>query len=147
MSSRRGPDQLAAGANGAASGAEELADGQQQLAEGAQGAATGADQLSTGLSGLAEGADAAASAGQDLAGGATALEQDGTAPAAQGVLDASTDAALAQAWLEATAARASDALPYGPPVGAEGNVAYVFHLAEVPAPRSFWERIRGMFGG
>ena len=99
------------------------------------------------MSGLAGGADSAATAGQELAGGATALEQDGTAPAAQGVLDASTDAALAQAWLEATAARASDALPYGPPVGAEGNVAYVFNLAEVPAPRSFWERIRGMFGG
>lgn len=143
----QGSEQLAQGAEGAASGAEELAGGQQQLAEGAQGAATGADQLSTGLSGLADGADSAASAGQELAGGATALEQDGTAPAAQGVLDASTDAALAQAWLEATAARASDALPYGPPVGAEGNVAYVFDLAEVPAPRSFWERIRAMFGG
>ena len=143
----QGSGQLAAGANGAASGAEELATGQQQLAEGAQGAASGADQLSTGLSGLADGADSAASAGQDLAGGATALEQDGTAPAAQGVLDASTDPALAQAWLEATATRASDALPYGPPVGAEGNVAYVFNLAEVPAPRSFWARIRGMFGG
>ena len=142
-----GSDQLADGAQGAATGADKLAAGQQQLADGAERAATGADQLSTGLSGLADGADSAASAGQDLAEGATALEQEGTAPAAQGVLDASTDAALAQAWLEATAARASDALPYGPPVGAEGNVAYVFNLAEVPAPRSFWERIRGMFGG
>jgi putative membrane protein len=142
-----GSGQLAEGAQGAAGGAEALAAGQEQLAEGAQGAASGADQLASGLSGLAGGADSAAAAGQDLAGGASALQQDGTAPAAQGVLDASTDAALAQAWLEATAARASDALPYGPPVGAEGNVAYVFDLAEVPAPRSFWERIRGMFGG
>ncbi len=142
-----GAGQLAAGAGDAAAGAEELADGQQQLAEGAQGAATGADQLSTGLSGLAEGADSAAAAGQDLAGGAAALEQDGTGPAAQGVLDSSTDPALAQAWLEATAARAADALPYGPPVGAQGNVAYVFSLTEVPAPRSLWERIRAMFGG
>jgi putative membrane protein len=142
-----GSEQLAEGAQGAASGAEALADGQEQLAEGAQGAASGADQLATGLSGLAGGADSAAAAGRDLASGASALEQDGTAPAAQGVLDASTDAALAQAWLEATAARASDALPYGPPVGAQGNVAYVFSLAEVPAPLSFWERIRAMFGG
>jgi putative membrane protein len=142
-----GSQELAAGATGAATGADQLADGQQQLAEGAAGAASGADQLSTGLSGLADGADAAAAAGQDIASGATALERDGTAPAAQGVLDASTDAALAKAWLEASAARASDALPYGPPVGAEGNVAYVFTLAEVPAPRSFWERIRAVFGG
>ena len=142
-----GSEQLAAGAQGAATGADKLAAGQQQLAAGAQGASSGADQLSTGFSGLADGTDSASSAGQQLASGATALEQDGTAPAAQGVLDASTDAALAQAWLEATAARASDALPYGPPVGAEGNVAYVFNLAEVPAPRSFWERIRGVFGG
>jgi putative membrane protein len=143
----QGSEQLAQGADGAASGAQELAVGQQQLAEGTRGAAAGADQLSTGLSGLAEGADSAAAAGQDLAGGASALQQDGTAPAAQGVLDASTDPALAQAWLEATAERASHALPYGPPDGAEGNVAYVFDLAEVPAPRSFWERIRAMFGG
>ncbi|HYN55563.1 MAG TPA: hypothetical protein VES03_00045 [Motilibacterales bacterium] len=142
-----GAGQLADGAGDAATGADALADGQEQLADGAQDAVTGADQLSTGLSGLAEGADAAAAAGQDLAGGATALEQDGTGPAAQGVLDASIDPALAQAWLEATAARAADALPYGPPVGAQGNVAYVFGLAEVPAPRSFWERIRDMFGG
>ena len=142
-----GSQELAAGAQGAATGADKLAAGQQQLAEGAQGASSGADQLSTGLSGLAEGTDAASSASQQLASGATELEEDGTAPAAQGVLDASADAALAQAWLEATAARASDALPYGPPVGAQGNVAYVFNLAEVPAPRSFWERIRGVFGG
>lgn len=142
-----GSDQLADGAGDAVTGAEELAAGQQQLADGAQDAASGADQLATGLSGLAGGADSAAAAGQDLAAGATALEQDGTAPAAQGVLDASTDPALAQAWLEATAARAEDALPYGPPVGAQGNVAYVFSLAEVSAPRSFWERIRAMFGG
>ena len=142
-----GSDALADGATDAAEGADQLAAGTDQLADGAQDAATGADQLSTGLSGLSQGADAAAAAGQDLAGGATALAQDGTGPAAQGVLDASTDPALAQAWLEATAARAADALPYGPPVGAQGNVAYVFTLAEVPAPRSFWERIRGMFGG
>ena len=142
-----GSEVVADGAQDAASGADALAEGQAQLAEGTQDAASGADELSTGLSGLADGADSAALAGQDLAGGATALEQDGTEPAAEGVLDASTDAALAQAWLEATAARASNALPYGPPVGAEGNVAYVFDLAEVPAPQSFWERIRGLFGG
>ena len=46
-----------------------------------------------------------------------------------------------------TAARAADALPYGTPVGAPGNFAYVYTLAEVPAPRSCWERIRDMFGG
>ena len=142
-----GAGQLAEGAGDAAAGADALAEGQQELADGTATAATGADQLSSGLSGLAEGADSAASAGQDLAGGADALSDDGTGPAAQGVLDASTDPALARAWLEATAARATEALPYGPPVGAQGNVAYVFTLTEVPAPRSFWERLRGVFGG
>jgi putative membrane protein len=142
-----GAGQLAEGAEDAASGADALAEGQRELADGTATAATGADQLSSGLSGLADGAESAASAGQGLAGGANALSQDGTGPAAQGVLDASTDPALARAWLEATAARAADALPYGPPIGAEGNAAYVFTLAEVPAPRSFWERLRGMLGG
>ena len=142
-----GSELLAEGAQAAASGADPLAQGSEGLAAGALGAASGADQLSSGLGGLAAGADDAAAAGQDLAGGATALQEDGTLPAADGVLDASSQAALAQAWLEASAERAQDALPYGPPIGAEGNVAYVFTLDEVPAPRSFWERIRAMFGG
>ncbi len=142
-----GAGQLAQGAGEAADGADALAEGQQELADGTETAAGGADQLSSGLSGLAQGAGSAASAGQDLAGGADALSEDGTGPAAQGVLDASSDPALARAWLEATAARATDALPYGPPLGAQGTVAYVFTLAEVPAPRSFWERLRGVFGG
>jgi putative membrane protein len=141
-----GSEQLAQGAKDAASGAGALAEGSEQLAQGAQEATQGADQLSRGLTGLATGTDGAAVAGGYLAEGAQAL-QDGTGPAAEGVLDASISPALAQAWLEATAERAAEALPYGPPVGAQGNVAYVFSLAEVPAPRSFWERIRGMFGG
>ena len=142
-----GSQLLADGAQAAASGADALAQGSQELARGALGAASGAGQLSSGLGGLAAGAGDAAAAGQDLTGGATALQEEGTQPAAEGVLDASSQAALAQAWLDATAERAQDALPYGPPVGAQGNVAYVFTLDEVPAPRSFWERIRAMFGG
>ena len=137
---------MAEGAKDAASGAGDLAQGSEQLAQGAQEAAQGADQLSSGLTGLATGTDGAAVAGGYVAEGAGPAE-DGTGPAAEGVLDASISPALAQAWLEATAERAAEALPYGPPVGAQGNVAYVFSLAEVPAPRSFWERIRGMFGG
>ena len=117
-----GSGQLADGAEGAATGAEELADGQQQLADGAQDAASGADQLSTGLSGLAEGADSAASAGQDLAGGRDRAASR-TAPHRRPRASSTPPPtpALAQAWLEATAARASDALPYGPPVGAAGQ--------------------------
>ncbi len=141
-----GSELLADGAKDAASGADALADGSEELAQGAQEAAQGADQLSSGVSGLATGTDGAAAAGGYLAEGTQAL-QDGTGPAVEGVLDASISPALAQAWLEATAERATEALPYGPPVGAQGNVAYVFSLAEVPAPRSFWERIRGAFGG
>ncbi|MGB7979202.1 MAG: hypothetical protein WCF36_00225, partial [Candidatus Nanopelagicales bacterium] len=124
-----------------------LAAGSRQLAEGTTTAATGAGQLATGLTNLAQGVGAAQGAGAQLAGGASALRQDGTAPARDSVLSASEEPALAQAWLEAATARAADALPYGPPKGAQGNTAYVFTLAEVPAPLSLWERIRAMFGG
>jgi putative membrane protein len=142
-----GSTQLADGAGRAADGADALAEGSAQLADGAQGAATGADQLTDGLSGLAAGSQGAAAAGRDVADGATALEQEGTAPAAAGVLSASTTPAEAQAWLAAASARAADALPYGPPAGAVGHVAYVFALPEVSAPRSLWDRIRAVFGG
>ena len=59
--------------------------------------------------GLAVKTDGAAVAGGYLAEGTRAL-QDGTGPAADGVLDASLSPALAQAWLEAAAERAAEAL-------------------------------------
>ncbi len=142
-----GSGQLAQGSRAAATGADALAEGSGQLASGAQGAATGAGQLTTGLDALTGATDQAASAGQELAAGSTSLQADGTDPAAAGVLDASSQAALVEAWLQATAGRALDALPYGPPVGARGNVAYVFTMDPVPAPRSFWERILSAFSG
>jgi hypothetical protein len=98
------------------------------------------------LAGLADGTQAASEAGAAVASGARSLQEDGTAPAAEGVLDASAEPALADAWLTAASARAADALPYGPPTGAVGNVAYVLTLTEVRAPRSLWERITGMLG-
>jgi X-X-X-Leu-X-X-Gly heptad repeat protein len=141
-----GSAQLAEGTGAAEAGAEALADGSALLADGATAAADGSDRLSFGLDDLAAGTGAAASAGSQVAAGARALQEDGTQPAASGVLDASTDPALAEAWLEAASARASDALPYGPPEGAVGHVAYVLTLEEVPAPRSLWERITGLLG-
>jgi putative membrane protein len=141
----QGSTSLADGAAAAASGAEGLADGADALAGGARGAASGADQLAEGASGLAEGTQGAAAAGDEVATGALALQEEGTAPAAESVLDASTDPAEAQAWLAAADARAADALPYGPPEGATGNVAYLFTLEPVSAPLSLWERILAMF--
>jgi putative membrane protein len=141
-----GSDELADGIGDAAEGASDLAGGSSALADGVGEASSGAAALDEGAAGLAGGADAAAAAGADLASGARALQRQGTAPAAAGVLDASTTPALADAWLAAAAERAADALPYGAPLGADGNVAYVFTIEEVPAPRSLWERITGMFG-
>jgi len=135
---------LAAGAEAAAGGATDLAQGAAALAAGAGDASVGADQLAQGVDQLAGGTASAAGAGADVASGAQALQQDGIAPAADAVLDASTDPALAEAWLAAASARAADALPYGPPEGGVGNVAYVLTMAEVPAPRSLWQRLLDM---
>lgn len=142
-----GSRQLAQGAQDAASGAQALAEGSTQVALGTREASSGAEELSSGLDALAGGVQDSAAVGRRLADGATSLQQEGTAPALSETLDASEQVALAEAWLEASAARARDALPYGPPEGAEGNVAYLFTLDEVPAPTSFWERIRAVFGG
>ena len=139
-----GNDDLALGIDAAASGADSLAQGSDQLADGAQDAAAGAGQLADGLGQVASGADSAASAGQDLATGAGQLQEDGTAPAAAAVLDASTDPALADAWLAAAGARSADALPYGPPSGWAGQAAYVFTIEQVDPPQSLWDRIRGL---
>jgi hypothetical protein len=95
---------------------------------------------------VAAGAQRSATAGGDLATGAEQLQAEGTEPAAASVLAASDEPAEVAAWLAAADARAADALPYGPPAGALGNVAYVFTLPEVAAPRSLWDRILGMFG-
>jgi putative membrane protein len=141
-----GSSALAEGTDRAATGAGSLASGADSLADGARGAATGADRLAAGAAGLAEGTSGAAAAGDQVAQGALALQQDGTAPATDAVLSTSTDPAEASAWLAAAEARAADALPYGPPEGAVGTVAYRFTLPEVPAPRSLWQRIRDMLG-
>lgn len=142
----KGSDQLATGVDAAAGGADDLADGSDQLASGTAAAATGADQLASGLDNLATGTDSTAIAGSGLAAGADQLYQEGTEPAVQSVLDASTDPALAQAWLTAASARAADALPYGPPEAWTGHVAYVFTLDQVDAPRSLLDRIRDALG-
>jgi putative membrane protein len=140
-----GATDLAGGAAAAAAGAGELAGGAGTLATGAAGAAEGSRELAGGTDSLARGTEGAADAGASLSDGARTLQADGTAPAATAVLDSSIEPAEAQAWLEAADARAGDALPYGPPQGAVGTVAYLFTLAPVTAPLSLWERIRGFF--
>jgi putative membrane protein len=141
-----GTASLADGADRAADGADQLADGAGTLAAGANGAADGAGQVAEGTAAVAAGAQQSATAGGDLATGAEQLQSEGTEPAAASVLAASDEPAEVAAWLAAADARAADALPYGPPTGALGNVAYVFTLPEVAAPRSLWDRILGMFG-
>jgi putative membrane protein len=141
-----GSESLASGADRAADGADQLADGAGALADGASGAADGAGQVADGTADVATGAQQSATAGGDLATGAGQLRTEGTEPAAASVLAASDEPAEVAAWLAAADARAADALPYGPPAGGLGNVAYVFTLPEVAAPRSLWDRILGMFG-
>jgi putative membrane protein len=143
-----GTDKLADGVSMAADGAAKLAEGSSAVAAGATRAADGAELLAAGISGLATGADQAAAGGARLAKGAAQFQAKGTAAVADSVLTASTQPAMAQAWLAAAGARAADALPYGPPEGATGHVAYLMTIPATDAPpANLWDRIMGWFSG
>ncbi len=108
----------------ASDGADALAQGADELAAGTSAQVDGVTALATGTQELAAGARAASSGSSQVADGVQALVTEGIDPAAQAVRDAVAEPALAAAWLSATDERAANALPYGPPDGAVGHVAY-----------------------
>ena len=129
-----GAGSLATGLDEAATGADTLATASDSLAAGASQQAAGTAELAGGLATLNGGtSDASAGAG-DLAAGADDLQRDGTAEVLDEVVGSSVKPARAQSYLTATDARAADAMPYGPPEGAVGRVAYVATLTPPPLP-------------
>lgn len=124
-----GADALAAGLGDAASGADLLAEGTDALAEGTAANLAGVSALADGTDDVAEGARQSASGSSQLAEGVSTLRQEGIDEVATAVAAAVEEPALAAAWLAATDARASDALPYGAPDGAVGHAAYRLTMA------------------
>lgn len=131
---------LVAGLEAAAQSATKLSDGADATADGSQQVAVGAADEAVGVALAAQATDVLdQSAGQladgsdALADGSKQLRADGTSRMYAQVVDASKEPALASAYLEAADARASSALPYGPPEGAVGEIAYVYTLQPPPS--------------
>ena len=119
--------------NKAAKATKELAAGSTAAAGGAEGLTAGTDELASGLSELAAGSEALVTGTDGLSQGAKQLQSEGTSTALNQVIDSSQQPAMADAYLKAASARASDASPYPPPADAIARVAYVYTL-DPPAP-------------
>jgi X-X-X-Leu-X-X-Gly heptad repeat protein len=124
-----GGQALVSGIGEATAGADALSQGADALASGTAAQASGVAELSVGAGELAGGARQGAVGAAEVAGGVTALREEGIDEIETAIVEASTEPALASAWLAATDARASDALPYGPPDGAVGHAAYRLTMA------------------
>lgn len=119
---KSGADKLNAGADTLKGGTGQLADGATTLSDGLATAADGSGQLAAGLGQAAESAPA-------LPEGATQLSEQGTSQiVAQGDATAK-DFGLRYALLEAGAARAATAQPYGSPDGATALTAFKYEIA------------------
>ena len=124
-----GGQALVSGIGEATAGADALSQGADALASGTAAQASGVAELGVGAGELAAGARQGAVGAAEVAGGVTALREQGIDEIETAIVEASTEPALASAWLAATDARASDALPYGPPDGAVGHAAYRLAMA------------------
>lgn len=110
-------------------GADSLTVGSKKLTTGSKDLTAGSKKVTTGLDKLAAGADQLATGSDGLAQGATDLQTQGTEKVLNQVIDSSAQPGLANAYLLAASARATDATPYPPPEGAVARVAYAFTLA------------------
>jgi putative membrane protein len=131
----KGAVELAEGSRDLARGSAELAEGGDALAQGSQLQAEGTEALGRAITDLDEGVDAAGSGADRLSDGADQVQEEGTSEILAEIVEASRDPAFARAYLKATHERARDALPYGPPRGAAGHIAYVYIMEgsdEVP---------------
>ena len=145
-----GGDALVAGVDQAASGIAALSDGADALAQGTQANVAGVADLADGADELAAGAGQAARGTEGVADGVRALQVEGIDTVAAAVAEAVDDPAFAAAWVAANDARAADALPYGPPEGAVGAVAYRFTMpatADGGVPAWQWWLIAGVGAG
>lgn len=131
-----GTGRLSSGAGDLAEGARELASGTGTLSDGTGKLSAGAAELSSGLgdaasgSGrLAEGLETAAGSAPALPEGAQELSDKGTSQLVNVGNGTAMDYGLKYALIEASAARAASAQPYGSPADASGLTAYKFELA------------------
>lgn len=124
-----GTEALVDGVTQAASGVATLSDGADALADGASANLAGVAELAEGADELAVGARQAAQGSDGVAAGVRALQSEGIDPVADAVAQSVDDPAFAAAWVAANDVRAGEALPYGPPEGAVGHVAYRLTMA------------------
>jgi len=117
-----GANKLAAGAGDLKSGTSQLSSGAKQLAGGLGDAASGSGQLADGLNQASEKAPA-------LPDGADRLSEEGMSQLIEAGNSTAKDYGLKYALIEAGAARAADAQPYGSPEGAVALTAYKFEIA------------------
>lgn len=119
---KSGANQLNAGAGTLKGGTDQLSDGAGTLADGLGTAASGSGELAAGL-------EKAAGSAPALPEGAERLSKEGTSQLiAKGDATAS-DFGLRFALIEAGAARAGSAQPYGSPEGATSLAAFKFEIA------------------
>ncbi len=131
-----GASQLATGTGDLKAGTVKLDGGAAQLAAGTSELAAGAAELASGLrdaadgSGrLAEGLGTAAESAPALPEGAEQLSEEGTSQLVNVGNGTAMDFGLKYALIEAGAARAAEAQPYGSPADATALTAYKFDLA------------------
>lgn len=124
-----GTGDLKAGANKLNAGAGALKDGTGQLSAGAGTLADGLGTAAAGSSQLAAGLDQAAEGAPAIPEGAERLSKEGTSKLIEAGDATASDYGLKYAVIEAGAARASSAQPYGSPEGATALTAYKFELA------------------
>lgn len=124
-----GAQKLADGTSDLAAGSQDLAEGTDQLAAGSAAQAEGTSQVGGALTEVSSGVNSAATGASALSEGARQLQKQGTQRVLNQIIKASKDPAFAKAYLKASEARASDALPYGAPDGATGSVAYVYTMS------------------
>ncbi len=129
-----GAGALTGGLDRTSAGADALAEQGGVLAAGATAEAQGTSQAADSLDTIARGVGDASDGGGDLAAAANTLQRDGTARVRAEVVESSKKPAQARSYLAATDLQAADAMPYGPPEGALGRVAYVATLTPPPLP-------------
>jgi len=117
-----GASQLSAGTGDLTEGTSKLKSGSAELASGLGDAAIGSGRLAAGLNEAADGAPA-------LPEGADRLSEEGMSQLIDAGNSTAKDYGLKYALIEAGAARAADAQPYGSPEGAVALTAYKFEIA------------------
>lgn len=126
---KAGTGDLKSGANQLNAGAGTLKDGTGQLSAGAGTLADGLGTAAAGSGELAAGLEKAAESAPALPEGAERLSKEGTSQLIEAGNTTASDYGLKYAMIEAGAARAGSAQPYGSPEGATSLAAFKFEIS------------------